>query len=432
MHAIKAFYLVSALAEFASEVPYLYFYFFLHLGLGYVFLYTAINTLVFGILDYPTGGLADRYGRRRVYALGMALVGCNYLLASLYVSITSVILAGFLAGVGAALRSGSIDAWIVDKLDEMSMKGEMDRVFGRQTSYALVADVLAGVCGSSITFMGGYWWTIPTAGIVALAASGITMISMSENWGRGKGTKYVGLLKDGIGYIIDKKSLLTLGLAQTFFMIGAYSYWEVLIPMYSERGIPEAFFGLIGTAMHFPAIITTAYMHRLTRRIGVAKSTLLLSWTWTTFCILIMSLVSPSNTIFLAIILESLFATRYPMVEVWQNTLIPSDIRATVLSGLSTMRNIAYSIVLFALSPVVQIQGTSLGLIAAIMLTAIANCILFVTKEDDESKLQRTPSQNTVGVVKEVISINSEPRAPHLDNGPAVDVRATERPGRGP
>lgn len=412
MHVTKAFYLVSALSEFASEVPYLYFYFFLHLGLGYVFLYTAISTLVFGILDYPTGGLADRYGRRRVYALGIALVGWNYLLASLYVSITSVVLAGFLAGVGAALQSGSLNAWIVDKLDEIGMKGEMDRVFGRQNSFALVSDVLAGVFGSSITLIGGYWWTIPTAGIVALAASGITMISMSENWGRGKGTKYVGLLKEGIGYIMNKKSLLTLGLAQTFFMIGAYSYWEVLIPIYSERGIPEAFFGLIGTAMHFPAIITSAYIHRLTRRIGVAKSTLLLSWTWTTFCILMVLLITPSSTIFLAIILESLFATRHPMVEVWQNALIPSDIRATVLSGLSTMRNIGESIVLFALSPFVQIQGTLLGLCVAILLTAIANCILFVTKEDDESNHRRTPSPNTVGVVTEVVSLISVPRPP--------------------
>jgi len=412
MHVTRAFYLISALAEFASEVPYLSFYLFLHLGLGYVFLYTAISTLVFGILDYPTGGLADRYGRRRVYALGIALLGCNYLLASLSVSTTSVVLAGFLAGIGAALRSGSLDAWIVDKLDEIGMKGEMDRVFGRQNSYALVADVLAGVFGSSITFIGGYWWTIPTAGIVALAASGITMISMSENWGRDKGTKYAGLLKEGIGYILNKRSLLTLGLAQTFFTIGAYSYWEVLIPIYSERGIPETFFGLIGTAMHFPAIITTAYMHRLTRRIGVAKSTLLLSWTWTTFCALMVFLVTPSSTVFLAIILESLFATRYPMVGVWQNTLIPSDMRATVLSGLSTMRNIGQSFVLFALSPFVQTQGTLLGLSAAIILTAIANCILYVTKESDGSKLQRAPSPNAVGVVTEVVSLYSEPRTP--------------------
>jgi len=381
MHVTKAYYLVSALAEFASEVPYLGYYFFLRLGLGYVFLYTAINMLVFGILDYPTGGLADRYGRRRVYALGMALIGCNYLLASLYASTTTVILAGFLAGVGAALRSGSLDAWIVDKLDEIGMKGEMDRIFGRQTSFALVGDVLAGIAGSSITLMGGYWWTIPTAGIVALAASCIALFFMPENWGRGKGTEYVGLLKEGIGWMVNKRSLLTLGLIQTFFMIGAYSYWEVLIPIYSERGIPETFFGLIGTAMHFPAIITSVYVHRLSRRIGVAKSTMILSWAWTASCILIMFLITPSSTILLAIILESLFATRHPMVEVWQNTLIPSDMRATVLSGLSTMRNIGQSFVLFVLSPLVQMKGTSLGLLASVIFTAIANCMLFVTGE---------------------------------------------------
>jgi MFS family permease len=390
MHFTRAFYLVSALAEFASEVPYLSYLLFRHLGLGYVFLYTAINTLVFGILDYPTGGVADRYGRRRVFALGMALVGCNYLVVSLNASATSVVLAGFLAGIGSALRSGSLDAWIVDKLDEIGMKGEMDRIFGRQNAFALVADVLAGVLGSSITFLGGYWWTIPTAGIVALVASCITLVSMSENWGRGKGTKYVGLLKEGMGWIFNKKSLLILGLAQTFFMIGAHSYWEVLIPLYSERGIPDMYFGLIGTAMHLPAIITSAYVHRLTRRIGVAKFTLMLSWAWTAFCTLMIFLATPGSTIFLATILESLFATRWPAIGVWQNELIPSDMRATVLSGLSTMRNIGESFVLFALSPFVQTKGTSWGLLAAIMLISMANCILFFSKENDASKAPQT------------------------------------------
>ena len=55
--------------------------------------------------------------------------------------------------------------------------------------------------------------------------------------------------------------------------------------------------------------------------------------------------------------------------------------RATVLSGLSTMRNIGQSFVLFALSPFVQMKGTSLGLFASVIFTAIANYMLFVMGE---------------------------------------------------
>lgn len=59
----KFYYIVSALNEFALEVPYLAYYIFQTLGLGFAYLYMAIFALVFGLLDYPTGGIADRIGR---------------------------------------------------------------------------------------------------------------------------------------------------------------------------------------------------------------------------------------------------------------------------------------------------------------------------------------------------------------------------------
>ncbi len=137
-----------ALGEFSFEIPYLAYYLFQSLGLGYSFLYTAVFALVFGLFDYPTGGLADRFGRRRIYALGLVFVG---------------------------------------------------------------------IAGSIITFIVGYWWTIPTTGIIALAAFIFAMIFMPENWGAGEREPYTKLLKGGAGWILGRKMLLFLGLAETFF-----------------------------------------------------------------------------------------------------------------------------------------------------------------------------------------------------------------------
>ncbi|MEM3641311.1 MAG: hypothetical protein QXH37_05280 [Candidatus Bathyarchaeia archaeon] len=172
-----------------------------------------------------------------------------------------------------------------------------------------MADVAAGIVGSTITFAVGYWWTIPTAGIIALVAFAFAIIFMSENWDAGERESYTKLLKSGAGWIFGRKTLLFLGLAQTFFIAGAYSYWETLTPVYGERGIPEALFGLIGSAMHLPAVATTAYAHRLTRKVGCRKATVILSWSWTGLCLLITFLAHPAATIALVIVLESLIAT---------------------------------------------------------------------------------------------------------------------------
>ena len=376
------YYMVSALGEFSFEIPYLAYYLFQTLGLGYSFLYMAVFAFVFGLFDYPTGGLADRFGRKRTYALGLVFVGINYLIVALCTLPITTVLAAFLAGFGAALQSGSLEAWITDELEKNGKVEGLDKVFGRGTSVSLMADVTAGIAGSLITFTVGYWWTIPTAGIIALTTFVFAMIFMPENWGGGEREPYTKLLKSGARWIIGKKPLLFLGLAQTLFIAGAYSYWETLTPVYGERGIPEALFGLIGSAMHLPAIVTAAYAHRLTRKVGCRKAIAMLSWAWTGSCLLITFLTHPASTIALVIVLESLIATRHPVIEFWRNTLTPSSVRATVLSGLDTLTHIGQSLALFALSPFVQAYGTTWGLLSAVALTAMSNFTLFFTKEN--------------------------------------------------
>ncbi|MDI6690346.1 MAG: hypothetical protein QME50_00565 [Candidatus Bathyarchaeota archaeon] len=166
-------------------------------------------------------------------------------------------------------------------------------------------------------------------------------------------------------------------MSQTLFAAGAYAYWETLTPVYSQRGIPEEMFGILGAAMHLPAVFTTAYTHKIRRKIGIKKSAIVLSSCWAVFCALMIFLVHPNLTIILVIILESMLATRHPIMEFWQNTLIPSDVRATILSGISTMTHVGQSFVLFFLSPFVEVYGTFFGLASAAVLSGVSVIGLF-------------------------------------------------------
>lgn len=382
MKAEYCYFLVSALNEFALEIPYSAYYIFQTLGLGYAYLYGAVFALVFGLLDYPTGGLADRLGRKRVFATGMALVGINLLLLSFFVHPITIVLTALLSGFGSALRSGSFEAWIVDEMKRVNMLDDLDRVFGRATSLSLIADVTAGILGSVIAFLGGYWWTIPSGGLVALTAAILALAVMSENIGEEERQPYSELLKKGANYLLEKRPLLSLAISQTLFMAGAYAYWETLTPVYSQRGIPEALFGVIGAAMHLPAVITTSYAHKFERNLGIAKSAVILSSIWAFFCSLIVFLIDPFSTIALIVILESTLATRYPIVEFWQNTLTPSDVRATVLSGISTITHVGQSFVLFGLSPLVENYGTTFGLAAAATFSGLSVIPLLLISRD--------------------------------------------------
>jgi MFS family permease len=378
----RVYYIVSALNEFALEIPYLAYYIFQTLGLGFAYLYMAIFALVFGLLDYPTGGLADKIGRKRTFALGIFLVGINFLLLALFIHLITIIIAAVLFGFGSALQSGSLEAWITDEMKRANMFEELDRVFGRAVSLSLIADVTAGILGSIITFLGGYWWTIPFGGVVALTAAVLAMTIMRENVGEGERQPYSELLKKGAKILLTRKSLTLLTVSQTLFLAGAYAYWETLTPVYSERGIPEEMFGILGAAMHLPAVFTTAYAHKLERKVGIKKSAIVLSFSWAVFCSLIMFLAHPNLTILLVIILESTLATRHPIIEFWQNTMIPSDVRATVLSGISTMTHVGQSFVLFFLSPFVEVYGTFFGLASAAALSGVSVITLLLISQN--------------------------------------------------
>ncbi|MDI6690345.1 MAG: MFS transporter [Candidatus Bathyarchaeota archaeon] len=136
---------ISALNEFALEVPYLAYYIFQTLGLGFAHLYMAIFALVFGLLDYPTGGIADRIGRKRTFVFEIFLVGINFLLLAFFIHPITIAVASLLFDFGSALQSGSLEAWIADEMKRVNMFEELDRVFGRAVSLSLIADITAGI-----------------------------------------------------------------------------------------------------------------------------------------------------------------------------------------------------------------------------------------------------------------------------------------------
>ncbi|MCS7364281.1 MAG: hypothetical protein NDF54_02430 [archaeon GB-1867-035] len=92
MKAESCYYIVSALNEFALEVPYLSYYIFRTLGLGYVYLYIVISSLIYGFLDYPTGGLADKFGRRLIFTVGLIFSAFSIILLAFIANSLTIIL----------------------------------------------------------------------------------------------------------------------------------------------------------------------------------------------------------------------------------------------------------------------------------------------------------------------------------------------------
>lgn len=66
------------------------------------------------ILDYPTGGLADKYGRRNIYIVGKLFTSLSYFILFWGTSFSVIIFSYVLKGIGSSQLSGSLITWLGD------------------------------------------------------------------------------------------------------------------------------------------------------------------------------------------------------------------------------------------------------------------------------------------------------------------------------
>lgn len=126
------------------------------LSLAEIGIVTAAQGLVVLVLEVPTGGLADAFGRRRVL-----LLAAIFEIATLCLLLTGQTLVWFAAafaiqGVYRALESGPLDAWYVDAVHAVmgrteDAKVEIERGLGRAGMVLGVAISLGAALSGVIT-----------------------------------------------------------------------------------------------------------------------------------------------------------------------------------------------------------------------------------------------------------------------------------------
>ena len=121
-----------------------------------VFVANSVYTGAMVIFEIPTGVVADTSGRRTSFLLSTAVL-CAGTLGYVAVSLMGggllwfCIMSVFL-GLGFALYSGAVEAWLVDALNAVNYEGELENVFARAAiitnALMLVGTVGGGLLGN--------------------------------------------------------------------------------------------------------------------------------------------------------------------------------------------------------------------------------------------------------------------------------------------
>jgi len=86
------------------------------LNLAQISLLGAVSAVTVALLELPTGGLADSYGRRPVLVASALASAAGLLLLALAPSLPLLVVSSVLVGLARALGSGPLEAWYVDRV----------------------------------------------------------------------------------------------------------------------------------------------------------------------------------------------------------------------------------------------------------------------------------------------------------------------------
>jgi MFS family permease len=320
--------------------------FLLDAGLSNVeaFAANAFYTIGLAVFELPTGMLADTWGRRTSFLLGVATqlagnllyVGMWYFQAPFW----GWAIASVLLGLGFTFFSGALDAWLVDSLKHAGYEGDLDPIFAR-------GQIINGASMLVGTVAGGFIAQLTSFGVPYLVRAALQLLSfcvafaiMKELAFTPSKTRLSTQIKDlgraALKHGLRNRPVRWVLLAAPFYMgTGIYGFYAAQPYLLQLFGDDQAI-GIAGIAAAGIAATQVAggfavpfIRRRFRRRTHILLACALL----TAVSLALIGLIQSFYVVVALLIVWAMaYSATIPVRQAYLNSLIPSEQRATVLS----------------------------------------------------------------------------------------------------
>lgn len=340
-----------------------------------VFIWTVFQISVL-LFEIPTGVVADVYSRRLSVILGFLATSLGSLFVGAFQTYSTVLLGMVILGIGDALLSGALDAWIADEIGNE----RVGPVYMRGSQVAQIA-ILAGIpIGTAlgtialnvpILLSGALYLLLALFLTRAMPERGFQPIPPEER--RSWHTMF-STFKEGVQLVRGRSVLLTIlgisaasGLASAGFegLWTANMLENVAFPTIGSFE-PIVWFGGINAAVSIMSLIGIELFRR---KVDVGSQrvivrTLMVTASLSTMCMIVFGLLGDFWLAAAAYSLSySLRIASSPLFKAWINRNVESSVRATVLS----MDNQINYLGRIAGGPIIGAIGSATSLQAALV-----------------------------------------------------------------
>jgi MFS family permease len=292
--------------------------------------------------ELPTGLIADKIGNKAAVIVGGLF---NVASVALFLALPSAwgLYAGFaVSGIGDALLSGSSEALVYD----VSAKGEYRSQWSRVLANSMFGTAIgAVVAGALYMFLDeGSFYPLLIAGLVArvLCAVLILFVKVAKNKSKRAGQEHMlTILKHSLILIRKNTVLRNLTFVKLLTLSAQYVLYAIYQPYFKDHAVPAIFIGLV---IAFGAL-TNGFFFRLVskfeRLFSLDKAVVIFPGVMAATYLLFSIFHNPWVLVLLFVLLQAQFNLLDPMVSDYINDQVSSDMRATVLSGISFIRSTA-------------------------------------------------------------------------------------------
>ena len=227
----------------------------------------AIVSAVVIILEVPTGVLADRIGRKRVYLASLVFfaLSCLTLLAARgFIAVS----AGFaLYGVSRALSSGSLEALLIDRFLENRGPERLHRLIAASNAADIAGLALGSLAGGLLPMgwavlapgLGRYDGNLLAMLVLTAALAGVAGFAVSEDQTAGREKEKMGqFLSGSMRAIVGNRELvliLATMIAWGFAFSAVETYWQPRLADLLGSAESTWVFGAVSAAYFLAALL---------------------------------------------------------------------------------------------------------------------------------------------------------------------------------
>lgn len=315
-----------------------------YLQAGALFLISWIVSLCF---DFLTGTIADRYGRKRVFAIGVCLQIISTLPFVIIMNYEVLVIASVVAGIGMALVSNTLNALLYEQSKEQ-----------RKIKYFQHANAVAGAFSYSgriiASIIGGFAYFVhPTLpyGLTIFALFFALMAGLSMHFSKrveehAENDTHVGIMKSAWKIFSSNPALIKFTVVISLISVWGDYIFTNYQPFYIDQGVSSVVLGYIYAGISLLSALGSIAMRRMPNKLSAhAVSSLTLAGIIFTAFILMASKVP---VVFLAPVgLAIVSGFSMPNLSLYVNRHAPAKIRSSVLSIATTATGIGSGIGIF-------------------------------------------------------------------------------------